>query len=284
MELQATSSANIRNISIANLSGYKQGRRAVETLKDEIAARSRALEAKDDFTNAACAKPRDHLGVGVSFNLDTGSSGHSFSSFSLPSAETDGAHADVEGQQQSQAGPLTVNVVTCPERGSSPHDAVATRVTDSILMVVGVDDYTISPRFPDTVRAAVREACKPVIFLDRIDEVLFMKTGNLQPEDLCNAFCQTIVKTNRITHDCPGRPSNIALHVDPRDNTVLFGSTAAGWGFSINQFAELQHAEPSVENDELRQNLWVCTVLTAAYFLPRSATILCKVCTEIEPV
>ncbi len=276
MAVQSPDSAHIRNVSIVSLSGHRGVELTVEALRDEIrgfadqaeiGAHSSTFGAIYDIQDTASTKLRDLLSEDASVELDTGFRGNSFCSFPLASTQDD--HTEVKREKESQQSPtrhLTVNLIACLDHQPSANAAAAIRVTDTILMVLGVDEHTSSPIFSNTVQTAVREACKPVIFLDRLDEILFSQT-DLQPEDLYRACYRTIYETNSIIKDCLGRPSDVSLQADPRQDTVLFGSTAAKWGFSITRFAELHAAELAAEKDEFKKHLWVCNFIITAAFL-----------------
>lgn len=271
MELQLPTSAQIRNVSIVSLSRHRCVEQAVETLRDEtfaladqaeIHAHSSALDGIDNVADAASKAPRGISGE-ITSVLNTGPRGNSLCSVILASATSDGAEDKGNREvTQTVTGSFKVNLISCPDRQPSPNAAAAIRLTDSLLMVLGLDEHAASPIFSSTIQNAVREACKPVIFLDRLDEILFDQTGDLQPEDLYRASYQTIYEINGIIKNCLGRPSNVDLEVDPRQDTVLFGSTAAKWGFSLTDFTDLHAAELAVEKDEFKKHLWVCSFPT----------------------
>ncbi|KAJ3499833.1 hypothetical protein NLG97_g16 [Lecanicillium saksenae] len=262
MTAQSPDSAQIRNVSIISLSRHR-GQKTAEGLRDQIceladrtdvgAHQSAHNETHDTFsaTFARCS-----LVEAVSLELEIGSRGNSLSSIFLSSLEGD--HAIGERAKKvwhSEMTSLKVNLITCLDRQPSRNAAAAIRVTDSILMVLGVDEHT-SPLLPSTVQLAVREACKPVVFLDRLDEILFRHSGDMELEDLYQAFKRTIHAVNAVIKHCRGRPSKVELELDPRQNTVLFGSTAAKWGFSLAEFAKLHPPELDVDAAELQKHLW----------------------------
>ncbi|KAJ6786628.1 hypothetical protein PWT90_03717 [Aphanocladium album] len=262
MTVQSPDSAQIRNISIASFSSQPV-QLTVETLRDQIcqlADRTEIgtqLSAHDKVHEALNAtSPRCASAEAGSIELETGPRGNSLSSILLPHWK----HSRAEGRNgekewHSEMTSLKINFITCLDRQPSRNAAAAARVTDSILMVLGVDEHT-SPLLSSTVQIAVREACKPVVFLDRLDEVISSHPDGMQPEDLYQACDRTIHAINAIITHCPGRHSKIDLEVDPRQKTVLFGSIAAKWGFSLTEFAELHAAEVGVEADEFEKHLW----------------------------
>lgn len=294
MALQSPNSAQIRNVSIVSLSRHRRVEQTVETLREEISAlaeqteiraHSSAFNGMDDVPDTASEEPRRLADEVASFELDTGPCGNSLCSIFLASTKGDPAEESREGGgQQTRTEHLKVNLISCADRQPSHNAASAIRVTDSILMVLGVDEHTSCPLFSSTVQNAVREACKPVIFLDRLDEILFSQTGDLQPEDLYRASYQTIYEMNCIIRNCPGRPSNVDLEVDPRQGTVLFGSTAAKWGFSLTDFTDLHDAELAVEKDDLRKHLWVCHFFNYCCVLAYEKTTQFVQRTELETV
>lgn len=285
MALQLPISAQIRNVSIVSLSRHRCVEQAVETLRDEtfaladqteIHAHSSALDGIDNIADTASKGPRDISGEVTSVELDTGPRGNSLCSIVLASATGDGAEDKGNREViQTVTGSFKVNLISCIDHQPSPNTAAAIRLTDSLLMVLGLDEHAASPIFSSTIQNAVREACKPVIFLDRLDEILFGQTGDLQPEDLYRASYQTIYEINSIIKNCLGRPSNVDLEVDPRQDTVLFGSTAAKWGFSLTDFTDLHAAELAVEKDELKKHLWVCSFPTSIVFVSMKGPPIC---------
>ncbi|KAK2608481.1 translation elongation factor 2 [Conoideocrella luteorostrata] len=269
MEAQSPEPARVRNFSIVSLSGHRCSKSTVTALRDEVcksAVRGETdVYSKDarlpispsgikDNLNSVSKEPVHPVNEEVSFALDTGCHGNSICSFSLALAKGQ-QHAKGEGEGH-QDGHLMVNLISCLGHYAFPNAAAAIRVTDAILMVLDGDEYISPPLFSNTVQIAVREACKPVIFLDRFDEILFTQIESLQPENLYQAYSQTIDATNVIIRECPGGRLDLDLQVDPRQETVLFGSAAAKWGFSITKFADLYAAELGVERDELTKHLW----------------------------
>lgn len=84
-----------------------------------------------------------------------------------------------------------------------------------------------------TLRQAVSQRIKPILFINKMDLVLRQHERNT--EEMYKNFESIISKVNNATSS----DQMDELRVDPSNGSVCFGSGLQGWAFTLNQFSEI---------------------------------------------
>lgn len=79
-----------------------------------------------------------------------------------------------------------------------------------------------------TLRQAVSQRIKPILFINKMDLVLRQHERNT--EEMYKNFESIISKVNNATS---------SDRIDPTNGSVCFGSGLQGWAFTLNQFSEI---------------------------------------------
>ncbi len=106
----------------------------------------------------------------------------------------------------------------------------AVRVMDGAIVVVDCVEG-VMPQTETVLRQALKEAVKPILFLNKIDRLV--KELNLTPEEMQKRLIKAISQVNDLIYKYAPEEFKKDWQLKVNDGTVAFGSAYDGWGISI---------------------------------------------------
>ena len=126
------------------------------------------------------------------------------------------------------------------------------RLSDGVVIIVDIEKG-VTMNIEAMIRKALVERLKPVLFVDRLDAVLFDKESDL--EEIYQDILRIINKLNNIINTYESKVFN-DLKLDPIKGNVIFGCSSVGWGFSLNLIAKVYSLRFNMKEVALIPNLW----------------------------
>ncbi len=106
----------------------------------------------------------------------------------------------------------------------------AVRVMDGAIVVVDCVEG-VMPQTETVLRQALKEAVKPILFLNKIDRLV--KELNLTPEEMQKRLIKAISQVNDLIYKYAPEEFKKDWQLKVNEGTVAFGSAYDGWGISI---------------------------------------------------
>ncbi|XP_060579204.1 elongation factor-like GTPase 1 [Ruditapes philippinarum] len=161
--------------------------------------------------------------------------------------------------------------------------STAVRLCDGAIVVVDVVEG-VCPQTHAVLRQAWLENIKPILVLNKLDRLILEL--KMEPAEAFNHLQQILTEVNLVTSelftadimsmqttDSPSNPSSEQkqtydwtedadefehknMYFSPELGNVLFAAAYDGWGFSIDQFAEIYGKKLGMNEAGLRQTLW----------------------------
>jgi elongation factor 2 len=159
-------------------------------------------------------------------------------------------------RESSQAGytiQYLVNLLNLNEEINQIDDLLPSfRLSDGVVIIVDIEKG-VTMNIEAMVRKALVERLKPVLFVDRLDAVIFDEESNL--EEIYKDILGIIDKLNNIINTYENKVFN-DLKLDPIKGNVIFGCSTVGWGFSLNLMAKVYSLRFKMKEFALVPNLW----------------------------
>lgn len=226
-----SNSANVRNIAV--IAHVDHGK---TTLTDSLVARAGLLNDRTTGT-ARCMDTRaDEQERGITIK-STGIT----------------LYFEFKARQAALRKPYLINVVDSPGHVDfSSEVTAALRITDGALVVVDCIDG-ICCQTETVLRQALKERVKPVLFMNKMDRIIFEKC--LGPEEAYQSLARTVESVNVLisTFQDPAMPD---LQVSMEAGTVGMGSALQGWAFTLEPFADVLAAKFGVPFETMKVYLW----------------------------
>jgi elongation factor 2 len=106
------------------------------------------------------------------------------------------------------------------------------RAIDGAIVVVDAVEGVMA-QTESVVRSAIREAVKPVLFINKIDRLI--RELKLSTKQIQERFTKIIQGVNNLISSSLKEQENSDWSVNPNDNTVTFGSALHRWAFTVKQ-------------------------------------------------
>ena len=156
--------------------------------------------------------------------------------------------------QETSGNGFLINLIDSPGHVDfSSEVTAALRVTDGALVVVDCVSG-VCVQTETVLRQAIAERIKPILFMNKMDRALLEL--QLEKEDLYQRFVRIVESVNVIIQTYAEDTPMGDIQVSPANGTVGFGSGLHGWGYTLNNFADMYAKKFLVEPKEMIEHLW----------------------------
>eukprot|EP01084_Bolivina_argentea_P250973 420730_1 len=150
--------------------------------------------------------------------------------------------------------PYLINLIDSPGHVDfSSEVTAALRITDGAICVIDCIEG-VCVQTETVLRQAILERVKPVLFLNKVDRIWLEKKLSLM--EAYKSFKNTIESTNVIIHTYNKDDILGNINLNPKRLNVAFGSGYFGWGFTLQQFAEMYSAQFGISPQKLVKKFW----------------------------
>jgi len=158
-------------------------------------------------------------------------------------------------QEFSKDHGFLINLIDSPGHVDfSSEVTAALRVTDGAMVVVDAISG-VCVQTETVLRQAITERIKPILFMNKVDRALM--SLQLEQEELYQTFSRIVENINAcisIYMEDDGPMGDV--QVDPTKGSVGFGSGLHGWGFTLQNFAEIYSNKMKVPVAKLMKKFW----------------------------
>jgi len=147
-----------------------------------------------------------------------------------------------------------INLIDCPGHVDfSSEVTAALRVTDGSLVVVdAVEGVCVQTK--TVMQQALQERIRPILFMNKLDRVFLEQEMN--EEEAYQSLARTVESVNAVIATFQDVEATGDLTVYPEAGTVGFGSALYGWGFTLEHFAKLFHAQFNLPPKKMMKKMW----------------------------
>lgn len=232
-------SKNVRNMAV--IAHVDHGK---TTLTDALLARAGIISAEQAGDKKATHTRKDEQIKGITIKSTTVSM-----FFELDDATGTGAEEKSTGRE------LVVNLIDSPGHVDfSSEVTAALRIADGAMVVVDCIEG-VCVQTETVLRQALAERIKPVLMINKLDRAVF--EVQLTAEEIYQSVSRIIDNVNVILSTyCGDAGITGDVMLDPSKGNVGFGSGLHGWGFTLEQFAQMYADKFKVKKEKMVRKLW----------------------------
>lgn len=231
--------ADIRNMAV--IAHVDHGK---TTLTDALLARAGIISMDQAGDKKATHTRKDEQAKGITIKSTTVSMYYELDAPAGPVTE------DVPAGRS-----LVVNLIDSPGHVDfSSEVTAALRIADGAMVVVDCIEG-VCVQTETVLRQALTERIKPVLMINKMDRAIF--EVQLTTEEIYRSVSRIIESVNVILATYGGEAGVMGdIMLDPAKGNVAFGSGLHGWGFNLNQFAQMYADKFKVKKEKMVRKLW----------------------------